>query len=162
MRTRDDIRLTRRTVVKLSWRFVSVAALASNLPDGWLYATPLAMQEAIRAVVGTARLLHGKVALDLPPLVENGNAVPMAVAVDSSMTPNDFVKAIHVFNEKNPQPHVLDVQLGPRAGRARISTRIRLADSQKIVALAELSDGSFWATSVDVIVTLAACIEGPS
>ena len=75
------------------------------------------------------------------------------------MTADDHVKAIHVFNEKNPQPNVISVQLGPRAGRATISTRIRLADTQKVIAIAEMSDGSFWSDKVDVIVTLAACLE---
>src|SRR5207302_10167174 len=110
--------------------------------------------------VGEAPLRRGKVKLDLPPLIENGNAVPMTVSVDSPMTEADHVKAIHVFNEKNPQPHVVSVQLGPRAGKAAVSTRIRLADSQTVIAIAELSDGSFWSDEADVVVTLAACVEG--
>ncbi len=98
--------------------------------------------------------------LDIPPLVENGNVVPLTVSVESPMTATDYVKAIHVFNEKNPQPNVIGIHLGPRAGKASISTRIRLADSQKVVAIAQMSDGSFWSDQVDVIVTLAACVEG--
>ena len=122
-------------------------------------ATPAMMAAAIREVVGEAPVREGKVALDLPPLVENGNAVPMTVAVESPMTAADHVKAIHVFNEKNPQPYVATFQLGPRAGKAKVSTRVRLADSQKVVAIAEMSDGSFWSDSVNMIVTLAACVE---
>ena len=91
--------------------------------------------------------------------VENGNTVPCTVSVESPMTPGDYVKAIHVFNEKNPQPNVISVFLGPRAGRASFSTRIRLSDTQHVVAIAELSDGSFWSGSVDVIITLGACLE---
>jgi sulfur-oxidizing protein SoxY len=98
--------------------------------------------------------------MDLPPLIENGNAVSLSVAVDSPMTAEDYVKAIHVFNEKNPQPNVVSVHLGPRAGKANIATRIRLADSQKVIAIAEMSDGSFWSDEVEVVVTLAACLEG--
>ena len=75
------------------------------------------------------------------------------------MTAENHVKTIHVFNEKNPQPNVIGVRLGPRAGRATFSTRIRLADSQKITAIAEMSDGSFWSDETDVIVTMAACVE---
>ena len=75
------------------------------------------------------------------------------------MTAADHVRAIHVFTEKNPQPNVVSVHLGPRAGRASVSTRIRLADTQTVTAIAELSDGSFWSDRVDVIVTLAACLE---
>jgi sulfur-oxidizing protein SoxY len=122
-------------------------------------ATPAMLATAIRNVVGEAVVRTGKVKLDVPPLVENGNTVPMTVSVQNPMTANDYVKSIHVFNEKNPQPNVGNFYLGPHAGRAQISTRIRLADSQKIVAIARLSDDSFWSTSVDVVVTLAACTE---
>jgi sulfur-oxidizing protein SoxY len=122
-------------------------------------ATPAMLAAAIRDVVGTAVVRIGKVKLDVPPLVENGNTVPMTVSVSNPMTQDDYVKSIHVFNEKNPQPNIGNFYLGPQAGRAQVSTRIRLADSQKIVAIARLSDGSFWSTTVDVVVTLAACTE---
>ena len=122
-------------------------------------ATPAMLATAIRNVVGEAELHTGKVKLDIPPLVENGNTVPMTVSVASPMTSDDHVKSIHVFNEKNPQPNIGNFNLGAQTGRAQVSTRIRLADSQKVVAVAQLSDGSFWSTSVDVVVTLAACTE---
>jgi sulfur-oxidizing protein SoxY len=122
-------------------------------------ATPAMLAAAIRNVVGAAVVRAGKVKLDVPPLVENGNTVPMTVSVLSPMTSDDYVKSIHVFNEKNPQPNIGNFYLGPFAGRAQISTRIRLADSQKIVAIAQLSDDSFWSASADVVVTLAACTE---
>jgi sulfur-oxidizing protein SoxY len=122
-------------------------------------ATPAMLATAIRNVVGEAVVRTGKVKLDVPPLVENGNTVPMTVSVSNPMTSDDYVKSIHVFNEKNPQPNVGNFYLGPHAGRAQISTRIRLADSQKIVAIARLSDDSFWSATVDVVVTLAACTE---
>ena len=122
-------------------------------------ATPAMLSAAIRSVVGEAPLHIGKVKLDIPPLVENGNTVPMMVSVDSPMTSEDHVRSIHVFNEKNPQPNIGNFYLSPLSGRAQVSTRIRLADSQKVTAIARLSDGSFWQTSVDVVVTLAACTE---
>jgi sulfur-oxidizing protein SoxY len=122
-------------------------------------ATPAAMQDAIGRVVGSVRVNPGKVKLELPPLVENGNAVPLAVSVESPMTEAEHVKAIHVFTEKNPQPDVVSFHLGPRAGRASVATRIRLADTQTVVAIAELHDGSFWSASAAVVVTLAACLE---
>jgi len=122
-------------------------------------ATPATLAAAIRNVAGEAVVRTGKVKLDVPPLVENGNTVPMTVVVSNPMTPDDYVKSIHVFNEKNPQPNIGNFYLGPHAGRAQISTRIRLADSQKIIAIARLSDDSFWSASVDVVVTLAACTE---
>jgi len=122
-------------------------------------ATPAEMQEAIRKVVGSAPVNPGKVKLDLPPLIENGNAVPLTVDVASPMTGADHVRAIHVFTQRNPQPNVVSFHLGPRAGRARVATRVRLADSQTVVAICELSDGSFWSDSADIVVTLAACLE---
>ena len=122
-------------------------------------ATPAEMQEAIRKVVGSARVNPGKVTLELPPLIENGNAVPLAVTVESPMTEAQHVRAVHVFTEKNPQPNVVSFHLGPRAGRAKVATRVRLADSQNVVAICELSDGSFWSDSAGIVVTLAACLE---
>ena len=125
------------------------------------HATPEAMAQAIRAFAeGAAAARPGRVRLDLPALVENGNSAPLSVAVESPMTPESFVRRIAVFNEKNPQPHVAVFHLTPRSGRAVVSTRMRLADTQTVVAIAEFSDGSFWSASAEVIVTLAACLEG--
>ena len=129
------------------------------LPLSRAYATPDAMAAAIKEVTAGATVREAKVKLDIPPLVENGNAVPLTVSVDSPMTEADFIKAIHVFNEKNPQPHVFDARLGPRNGKAVVGTRIKLADAQKVVAIAETSKGEFFRASADVIVTIAACIE---
>jgi sulfur-oxidizing protein SoxY len=135
------------------------AALACVLATGSSRATPATMLAAIRKVVGEAPLRRGKITIDVPPLVENGNTVPLTVSVESPMTATDYVKAIHVFNEKNPQPNIIGAHLGPRAGKAALSTRIKLADAQKIIAVAELSDGTFWSEDADVIVTIAACVE---
>ena len=122
-------------------------------------ATPETMAAAIRQVVGEASVKPGKIKLDLPPLVENGNTVAMSVSVQSPMTAKDHVKTIHVFTEKNPQPNILSVKLGPRAGKAEISTRIRLADTQHVIAICEMSDGTFWSDKIEVIITLGACLE---
>ena len=145
---------TRRVVLLAAagFGFTSLAAPAA--------ATSAAMEEAIRALVGEATINRGKVKLELPPIVENGNTVPLTVSVESPMTEADHVASIHIFNQKNPQPYVAAFHLGPRAGRAAVSTRIRLADSQRVMAIARLGDGSFWSDSADVIVTLAACAEG--
>ena len=117
------------------------------------------LRAAIRAYAGDAPVRAGKVRLDVAPLVENGNTVPISVTVDNPMTAADHVTGIAVFNERNPQREVVEFQLGPRAGRAAVSSRIRLATSQQLVAVARLSDGTCWSHSVDVVVTLAACIE---
>ena len=149
---------TRRTFLGLA----GGAAVLGTMPIVTLRpaeATPASMTSAIRTIAGEASVRTGKVKLEVPPLVENGNTVPMTVSVSNPMTPADHVVSIHVFNEKNPQPNMGNFYLGPRAGRAQISTRIRLADSQKIVAIAKLSDGSFWSATADVVVTLAACTD---
>ncbi|MCP1768162.1 SoxY-related AACIE arm protein [Bradyrhizobium japonicum] len=124
-----------------------------------LEATPAMLSTAIRNVVGEAQIRAGKIKLDIPPLVENGNTVPMTVSVASPMTANDYVKSIHIFNEKNPQPNIGNFHLNPASGRAQVSTRIRLADTQKVVAIARLSDDTFWQVAADIVVTLAACTE---
>jgi len=139
--------------------FVIGSAIAALLPLSPARATPEEMQAAIREVTRGAPINTGKVSLDVPPLVENGSTVPLTVTVDSPMTASDHVRAIHVFNEKNPQPHVFHATLGPRSGRGVMSTRIKLNDSQRIIAIAELSDGTFWTAGADVVVTLAACVE---
>jgi sulfur-oxidizing protein SoxY len=149
---------TRRQFLIASAWVASGAALSLTVEPA--DATPETMRAAIKQVVGEAPVRKGKVKLDLPPLVENGNAVSLTVSVDNPMTPSDYVKAIHVFTEKNPQPNVMVIHLDPRAGKASVSTRMRLADSQKVIAIVETSDGSFWSDDVDVIVTLAACLEG--
>ena len=146
-------------------RFLSLAGgvtLAGTIPVITLrplQAPPAMLTAAIRNVVGEAQIRTGRVKLDIPPLVENGNTVPMTVSVTSPMTAADYVKSIHVFNEKNPQPNIGNFYLNPSAGRAQVSTRIRLADTQKVVAIARLSDDSFWQVAADVVVTLAACTE---
>ena len=122
-------------------------------------ATPEAMRAVMRAITGDAPVRKGRVQLDLPPLVENGNTVPMTVTVESPMTARDHVTAIHVLNEKNPQPYVVTVHLDHRAGKAAFSTRIKLGDTQRVVGLAKMSDGSFWIGEQDVIVTIASCLE---
>jgi sulfur-oxidizing protein SoxY len=151
-------RSTRRRFLALTGSAAALVAVPMGTPRP-AEATPAMMATAMRDVTGAAVVRTGKVKLDVPPLVENGNTVPMTVSVTSPMTAEDHVRSIHVFVEKNPQPNVGNFVLGPRAGRAQVSTRIRLADSQKIVAVAKLSDGSFWSATTDVVVTLAACTE---
>jgi sulfur-oxidizing protein SoxY len=153
--------IDRRTFLFLSF-FIGTAR-AQRLDTERIQAErKAAMQAAMRKVLGDAAPRQGKVALEIAPLIDNGNAVPITVTVESPMTQTDHVKAIHVFTEKNPQPNVLSARLGPRAGRAAVSSRMRLADTQTVHAIAELSDGSFWWGSADVVVTVSACLEeGP-
>jgi sulfur-oxidizing protein SoxY len=160
--TRDDYvpQATRRRFLIEAATLAGAVGIALPLAVKPASATPESMRAAIRKVVGEAPLNKGRVKIDVPPLIENGNAVPLTISCESPMTAGDYVKAIHVFSEKNPQPNIVGVQLGPRSGRAAVSTRIRLADSQKVIAIAQMSDGSFWSNEAEVIVTLAACLEG--
>jgi sulfur-oxidizing protein SoxY len=154
MASKNVFRASRREILGSS------IALASFMLTTSGKATPEEMKAAIDSFANEASIQTGRVHLDVPPLVENGNTVSVRVRVDSPMTAEDHVKRIAIFNERNPQPQVAQFSLGPRAGRADVSTRIRLATSQKLFAVAELSDGSYWSASADVIVTLAACVEG--
>jgi sulfur-oxidizing protein SoxY len=148
----DATRLPRREVLVAGLGLVA-----------WVWLRPAIARESLAAAVarfaaGTT-VRAGKVAIDVAPLVENGNTVPLTVSVDSPMTADAYVQKIAIFNELNPLAEVATFHLGPRAGRASVSLRIRLADSQKIVAVAQLSDGSLWSHTADVVVTIAGCIE---
>jgi len=135
-------------------------AAGSVLVSPLLGQTPAELADAIAAWSGGANVQAGRVKLDIAKLVDNGNTVPMTVTVDSPMTAADHVAAIAVFNERNPQRDVARFTLGPRAGKAQVATRIRLATSQKLTAVAKMGDGSHWSDTVSVVVVLAACIEG--
>ena len=136
---------------------VAGALVAPALPEA-ARAQYNSIDPAIRALTRGAPLEKGKVTLELPQLADNGNSVAMRVAVDSPMTAADHVKSIHLFSERNPVPRMASFYLGPKAGRAEISSRVRLAGSQRVTAVAELSDGSFWFDSAQVVVTLSACL----
>jgi len=151
---------TRREFLVLAATSLALSEAARAQLDPNLAANrKAAFQEALRRIVGDTQVRRGRVKLQLPPLIDNGNSVPLSVAVESPMTEADHVRAIHVLTEKNPLPDVASVRLGPRAGRATLSTRVRLADTQTVVAIAELSDGTFWSDSAEVVVTLSACLE---
>jgi sulfur-oxidizing protein SoxY len=151
---------TRRELMRLAGA-AALGGVLAGLTVRPARATPALLKAAIAEVIGDAKLNVGRVKLEIPPLVENGNTVACAVMVESPMSATDYVKAIHLFNEKNPQANVISVRLGPRAGRAAIATRIRLSDTQTVTAIAEMSDGSFWSHSVEVVITLGACLEDP-
>lgn len=147
------------------------ALLMGTAVAGWVSMRPVFAQTttatdelaaAIQGFTSGATPRNGRVTLEIAQLVDNGNTVPLSVLVDSPMTATDHVTTIAIFNERNPQREVAHFTLGPRAGKAQVATRIRLATSQKLVAVARMSDGSIWQHQVEVIVTLAACIEGES
>jgi sulfur-oxidizing protein SoxY len=150
---------TRRRFLLLAGGALAAGAAHAQLPPNIEALRKAALAEAVRKVTGGAEVRRGRVKLDVPPLIDNGNTVPVTVEVESPMTASDHVRAIHVFTEKNPQPYVITARMGPRAGRARIATRARIADTGTVLAIAQLSDGSFWSDNVHVVVTLSACLE---
>jgi len=150
---------TRREFLLLATALAVPTAAKAQLDPNLAQKRKAAFQEALRRIVGDAPVRKGRVKLQLPPLIDNGNSVPLSVSVGSPMTDADHVRAIHVLTEKNPLPDVVSVHLGPRAGRASLATRVRLADTQSVTAIARMSDGSFWSDSSEVVVTLSACLE---
>lgn len=166
-RSRHSYRLARRAMLRAAWRAgvltpalaAALPALATSTSTGVPAAPAASLESAILAFTGGAPVRAGKVKLEIAPLVDNGNTVPLVVSVDHPMRRNDHVSAVAIFSERNPQHEIASFGLGPHNASARVATRIRLATSQKLVAVARLSDGSHWSGEVDVIVTLAACIE---
>ena len=140
-------------------RSIVITAFGSVLL-GPALATPQALQAAVAAFTGGRAPRDGRVRLEISPLVENGNAVPVSVSVQSPMTAADHVQRIALLTSLNPQPEVAVFHLGPRNGVAKVDVRMRLATSQTVVALAAMNDGSIWQARTDVLVTLAACVEG--
>lgn len=136
----------------------SAVALMTLVPRP-AHATAQTMSEAMQKVLGGITPKAGRIKLDITPLAENGNAVPVTITVDSPMTLADHVKEIHLFSPENPGPDIARFHLGPRAGRARVQTSIRLATTQRIEAIAVMSDGSIWRDSAEIIVTLSACLD---
>lgn len=138
----------------------AVGILVLPLTAGAALATPESLTEAMDEALGKgAAIKVGRVKIELPELAENGNSVPLKLTVDSPMTAADHVKMLYVFSEKNPVSNVVCFHLGPRSGVARVQTSIRLAATQRITAVARMSDGSLWSGAADVIVTQAACLD---
>jgi sulfur-oxidizing protein SoxY len=138
--------------------FLAGAAGALAFP-GTALAQADTLDPHVRALADGAPVRKGKVTLVLPQLADNGNSVPIRITVDSPMTAADHVKSIHLYSERNPVPNMANFYLGPRAGKAEIDSRVRLAGSQRVTAVAKLSDGSFWYDSAPIVVTLSACLD---
>ena len=138
---------------------IGVFALGTWFSPLTVFAKKEEAVKAIQEITGGKSVRDGKVTLVIPPLVENGNLVVLKVSVDSPMTANDYVKSIHVIAEGNPLPNIFTAYLTPRSGTANLTTRVRLADSQTVWAIAQMSDGNFWQGHADTLVTLSACTE---
>jgi sulfur-oxidizing protein SoxY len=120
-------------------------------------ATPDELAAALRETFGERSITRGRVKLEIPRLAENGSVVPVTVSVDSPMTQQDYVSGIYLFAEKNRLPRILEMQLGPYNGKAVVSTRVRMATSQQLTAVAVLSDGSLWSAAADIEVVTSEC-----
>lgn len=144
-------------------RFLAGLAGAIALPAAWptgAQAQQLrSIEPLLRAIANGAPVRKGRVSLDLPQLADNGNAVLLKVSVESPMSTTDHVKSIHLISNRNPVADMANFHLGPRVGRAQIVTRVRLAGSQTVTAVAALSDGSFWMDSAPIVVTLSSCVD---
>lgn len=138
---------------------LSLTSIACLILPKFAFAKKQDADEAIQKITGGALVKDGRVRLVIPPLVENGNLVVLKVGVDSPMTASDYVKAIYVIAEGNPFPNIFAAYLTPRSGTANITTRVRLADSQIVWAIAQMNDGTFWRGSAETLVTLSACTE---
>ncbi|MBU3605172.1 SoxY-related AACIE arm protein [Polynucleobacter sp. MWH-Creno-3A4] len=151
-------KMTRRTWLSRMQR-LGVFTLGACLSPAIIFAKKEDAAAAIQKITGGAKVENQRVTLVIPPLVENGNLVVLKVSVESPMTANDYVKAIHVIAEGNPLPNIFTAYLTPRSGTATITTRVRLADSQRVWAIAQMSNGSFYQGYAETLVTLSACTE---
>ena len=134
-------------------------AVAVLLPLRRSHAAAEALAPEIRKIVGESPLNAGRVTLEVPRLADNGHSVPLTIIVDSPMSASDYVRSITLLSEKNPRPLMATFHLGPKAGKAVVATRVRLAGSQQLLAIASLADGSFWSGSADIVVTESACLD---
>ena len=110
-------------------------------------------------LTGGAKVTPGRVTIDTPRLADNGHSVPFKVSVESPMTAGDHVRSITLLSGRNPRPLMATFHLGPKAGRAQVATRVRMNGSQRVLAVAQLSDGSYWSGSAEVEVTESACLD---
>jgi sulfur-oxidizing protein SoxY len=142
--------LKRRSLLAASFGSVLVRPARADAPE---------FQAALKAFAAGREFQKGRVSLDIAPLVDNGNLVPVSLRVQSPMTAADHVVEMALFTERNPQPDVARFRLNAAAGVARVDTRIRLATTQQVAAVARMNDGSCWLHQLEVVVVLAACIE---
>jgi len=150
---------TTRSRRKFLARVAALLALPAAAPRA-ARAQENTVDAMVRKLTAGAKITSGRVKLDLPALAENGNSVGLKVSIDSPMSATDFVRSIHLYAEKNPRPNIANFFLGPRSGRAQVVTRVRLAGTQNVLAIAALSDGSFWSDTAEVTVTNSACYDG--
>jgi len=143
-------------------RFVTLLAslaAASLLPSRAARAQADPFADLLKKVTGGATVRLGRVTVDTPRLADNGHSVPLTVSVESPMTAADHVRSITLLSERNPRPLMATFHLGPKTGRAEVTTRVRLNGTQRVLAVAHVSDGSYWSGTAEVEVTESACLD---
>lgn len=149
----NSAKLTRRDTLAMA----GIAGLAAILAPRMSFADEKAVAEEIKKLYGDKKFESGKIKLDVPEIAENGLVVPINVDVESPMTDADHVKSVHVFAEGNPLPGVVSYKFTPACGKASASTRMRLAETQNIVCIAEMSNGKLYMAKANVKVTIGGC-----
>jgi sulfur-oxidizing protein SoxY len=147
------VETTRRETLALA----ALALLAAFLAPKMAMADEQAVAAEIKKLYGDNKFDSGKIKLDVPEIAENGLVVPVDVEVESPMTEEDYVKAVHVFADGNPFPSVVSYRFTPACGKAAASTRMRLAQTQNIICIAEMSNGDLYMTKANVKVTIGGC-----
>lgn len=148
---RDE--LTRRHMLGAA----SAAAVMAALMPRMAVADEASVAEAIKKLAAGKTMAEGRIKLEVPPIAENGLVVPISVEVDSPMTDADYVKAVHIFADGNPLPNIVSYKFSPAAGKAAGATRMRLAQTQNIVCVAEMSNGALFTAKANVKVTIGGC-----
>ncbi|MDP3600775.1 MAG: thiosulfate oxidation carrier protein SoxY [Bosea sp. (in: a-proteobacteria)] len=145
--------LTRRSTLTAG----ALAAFATLLGSRLAFADEKAVMAEIKKLYGDKPLGEGKIKLDVPEIAENGLVVPVNVEVESPMTEADYVKAVHIYADGNPQPGIVSYSFTPACGKASAATRMRLAQTQNIVCVAEMSNGALHMAKANVKVTIGGC-----
>jgi sulfur-oxidizing protein SoxY len=149
-----SISITRRQAFAVGAAAVAVAALGQSVTPAFAANN---IDEMTKKFTGGATPVAGKVKLDLPEIAENGNTVPITVSVDSPMTDKEYITDVIVLADGNPNAGVATFHFTPASGVAEANTRIRLANTQNIVAVAKTNDGKFYTASKQVKVTIGGC-----
>jgi sulfur-oxidizing protein SoxY len=144
------------TMVTLLTRRTALAAIAGVIVARNASATPEQTKEWLSAA-GKGLPKEGKVTLKAPEIAENGNAVPVTVSVESEMTDKSYVKAVYIAADGNPNPGVATYEFTPMSGKAEVQLRVRLAQTQKLVVVAEMNDGTLYTASREIKVTIGGC-----
>jgi sulfur-oxidizing protein SoxY len=147
------MRLTRRNVLLGG----TSGLVAVGLPSMNAGAQEEAL-ELVELLTGHTAVPSDRIRLLMPPIFPNGYTVPLTLEVDTPMTERDHVRNVRIFAPKNPINEVVGFHFAPLRSAPRVSTRIRLAAPQNVVAVAEMNDGAFLMTQTFVKVATNGCV----